>query len=89
MAEFTIDVQDIDGNYVAINPRLIITPERWSDVAPGGPDSASVRVNGPDQALRELVQWLGHRLFISSAEVPNAWHGIINAIDLNGIFIKI
>ena len=82
MSEFTIIVRDIDDNLVPINPRLIIEPERWADAAPGGPHSASIRVSGPYQAIRELFQWLGHRLFISSGQVPDAWHGMISAIDL-------
>lgn len=78
---FTVRIRDETGANVWPHPELKMTPERWSDMAYGGPDGASILMDGPQHAIDEALSWLYYELQILGHDNQPVWWGFVNEID--------
>ena len=62
---------------------LFYTPQRWSSVKVGGPDTAEITVSGPLDILHEALRMLGDRVRIYNEEGSIVWHGYVHEAEIN------
>ncbi len=79
---FGVEVVDVGGNAVqwhALRPAV----ERYSAAAVGGPDEATLWVEGDETALWGLLAWLRRRVTIRNENHTPVWWGYIAAVEVS------
>lgn len=74
--EFTVEMWDRAGAPVAMG-QLTLSPRWYAAAARGGPDAAEIAVAGRQEALWQIVDWLGFRLQIRNAHGTLVWWGFV------------
>lgn len=62
---------------------LNFVPRQWSQMNIGGPDSATIEVNGPPDSLHEAQRLLGDTVSIFNEHVTKVWFGFVNEVEIN------
>jgi hypothetical protein len=79
------NVSFVDGTQAPINTpsHLRFTPTRWSALALGGYNEATIRVTGARVALWELSHWLRYGVTIRSEGGAVVWDGYIHEVQIS------
>lgn len=80
MSEFNAAFTDGLGVAIALPALCTFTPLSYSKEAVGGFDAATIRANGPREALWFLLNILGYRAYIYNRNQTLVWHGRITEV---------
>lgn len=78
------------GGLQQIPAGVTLIPQRWSDTATWGPDTATIAATGAVDELVELLSWVGDRVYIRDGGGDVLWWGYVDEIevDLGGVILS-
>lgn len=73
----TVRLYAPNNDAVRLTRELSFVVLRMSGEDPGGPTQAEIAVNGPSEALQELLSWLAYRVEVINEHGTRVWWGML------------
>lgn len=83
MSAFYVKLYDRAFGPVLTLPEIRIVPQRWGNIAVGGPEYALIDVYGPEAALWQALDWLRYGVEIYNERGEAVWWGYIEGANLS------